>query len=381
MKINIASFNKRLTILVIKNDSLQRHLEDDILRDISKHFFILAKIKKILTIPEARKLKDIEWKMNWRPYPSKRIQELSMNYEASEVLAVLCLSRSRFESGIALGKKIKGNHFIAQKCEKSTIRGKYADHAQWKDIIIDDNEVCYLCDPVSKDPISLAPNVLHSAGSEIEFKDHLKVFFPEYKIVVHQLPKEIVYKKLISLAKLILNNDPPDLAHNIKHHQRVWQNILYIQKKEKTREIDMAILQLCAYWHDVNKHRFNADPALLFYAITGDKKHTDVIKKTINAHRWQNKAKTRLGKILFDADKLEYISIERWRPLLSSDLDIEQAKLFKVYFEGLNKRIPFLPSRLHYASAKIRYEAEYQRLLEWTKNKNLYKDNKFIYNK
>lgn len=379
-KTNSASFNKRLTILVIKNDSLQRHLEDAILRDISKHFFILAKIKKKLTIPEARKLKSMEWKMNWRPYPSKQIQKLSMTYEANEVFAVLCLSKSQSENGIELGKRIKGNHYIAQKCKKSTIRGKYADYTQWKDVLIDDG-VCYLCDPINKNPISLAPNVLHSVDNELEFKDHLNIFFPKYKMVICQLPKKSALKKLIGLAKLILTNNPPDLAHDFQHHQRVWQNILYIQKKEKIRKLDMVMLQLCAYWHDINKHHFNANPALLFYTMTGDKKTADVIEKTIDTHGWRNKAKTSLDKMLFDADKLEYVSLKRWRPLLRSNLDIEQARLFKVYFEGLNKRLPSLPSRLHYASVKICYEVEYQKLLKWARSKNLYTDNKFICDK
>lgn len=360
--------------MVIKNDALKRHLEKDIIADIRQHFCILATARINLTHRTAKRLKRREWEQNWHPYPTQEIQKLSSNYEAQEVLALLCESIAHNKAGaITLGKQIKGDHYIAQKCSKETIRGKYADHRQWQNIRIDKNGVCILMD--KNRAISLAPNVIHSVDSTEELIEHLRVFFPILCSILETSNSDLAITILVKYAKYILRNTPPDSVHDINHHRRVWKNALCIMKNEGITDPNRIVF-LCSFWHDINKHIFVADPSTLYLNMTNDEKIAGIIGDAINHHQWKSEPKSIYAKTLFDADKIEYISINRWQNAI---LKQPHNGNTKVYFEGLNARLPLLPTKLHSQTAKNMYFLRYKKFIKWAQDNNLYKNNKFKY--
>lgn len=360
--------------MVIKNDALKRHLEQNIIADIRQHFRILATTRKTLTQRTAKRLKRKEWEQNWHPYPTQAIQNLSSNYEAQEVLALLCESLDHKKVGaITLGKQIKGDHYIAQKCSKNTIRGKYADHKQWQNIHIDKNGVCILMD--KNKAISLAPNVIHSVDSNEELSEHLQVFFPDLCSILEKSSSTQAVSRLAKFAKSILRNSPPDKVHDINHHRRVWRNALYIMKNEGIADPNRIVF-LCSFWHDVNKHIFIADPSTLYLNMTNDQKLASIIGDSIKNHQWKSEPKSIYAATLFDADKIEYISIDRWQNAIFKQPHNDNTK---VYFEGLNTRLPLLLSKLHSQTAKNMYCRRYKGFIQWAQDNNLYINNKFKY--
>lgn len=133
------------TVFVLKKDALERGLASSIIRDISDHFEIVERKDFVLSAGQVARLKEYEWRNNWIPYPSETTKGYSFAYEAGKVHAILCRSKGG-ENAFVLGKKLKGEHFLAHRCSSGTLRGKYSDPSLPGRIEKDENEVWYLLD-------------------------------------------------------------------------------------------------------------------------------------------------------------------------------------------------------------------------------------------
>ncbi|MDP1721578.1 MAG: HD domain-containing protein [Candidatus Gottesmanbacteria bacterium] len=171
---------------------------------------------------------------------------------------------------------------------------------------------------------------------------------------------------LIAEAKTILRASPYDAAHALDHHQRVWNNAKWIIKHEKL-EVDDEALYIAAWWHDVDKGSSN-DPRLIAVLRRHrvPQSRIDTILAIMNQHSFEDEQTTIEGKILFDADKLEYVSRERWSKFLTAlQKDPAKQDTLKAYQIALAERIVPVYHRLYFDATKQRFAKDYQQYRAW----------------
>lgn len=171
---------------------------------------------------------------------------------------------------------------------------------------------------------------------------------------------------LIAEAKTILRASPYDEAHAIDHHQRVWNNAKWIIRKENL-QVDRDALCIAAWWHDVEKGKNNnhrLTNVLQQHHIPQNR--IDAILAIMNQHSFEDEQTTIEGKILFDADKLEYVSLARWKrflPMLQKNPSKKDALI--AYQKALAERIIPVYRRLYFEATKQRFAKDYQQYRAW----------------
>lgn len=162
-------------------------------------------------------------------------------------------------------------------------------------------------------------------------------------------------KKLLSLIS--------DSAHDTGHAQRTAKGAVLLGKELLYKDLDF--LAMCGWWHDVGRLVDPADHERISADMLKRKLESWGIKESycirayeaIAHHKYSMKPVTLEGKIIRDADKLDWISPERWERCISAkqtdhlaasasrlaqlsdmlDLDVSK-RLYKV------RLIPFLRS-------------------------------------
>jgi HD superfamily phosphodiesterase len=122
-------------------------------------------------------------------------------------------------------------------------------------------------------------------------------------------------QKLIEFAKKYLEKQPFDIVHDLEHHEQVVANCLDIIKQEGLQP-DMDVIITAAWWHDVEKSyetKNSADKTIVFFRKTAeifgaDDEFINQCVDTIQQHSFSQPQRTLEGKILFDADKIEYVN-------------------------------------------------------------------------
>lgn len=120
--------------------------------------------------------------------------------------------------------------------------------------------------------------------------------------------------KIIQEAERELFDNPFDIGHNYAHHYKVWENALYILIEEKLWDVDREALFIACWFHDLERGDQEHKRMLKIldkYKIP--KKTQDKVLEIINSHSYEDKNPTiSEAKVLFDADKIEYINVSRW---------------------------------------------------------------------
>jgi HD superfamily phosphodiesterase len=124
--------------------------------------------------------------------------------------------------------------------------------------------------------------------------------------------------KLIKEAQNYLINNPQDVLHDITHHYRVWVNAQSIVKEENIADVNIDILELICWWHDVDNPNITKEPNKRIVELTAEylSKQFNGIEKeilfdSIKNHEFGSIPKFVEGKILQDADKLDLLSEDR----------------------------------------------------------------------
>lgn len=133
---------------------------------------------------------------------------------------------------------------------------------------------------------------------------------------------------LITIAITHLKTHPFDAAHDLAHHKRVWQNAQkianHLSHQTPSIKINLNALKLACFWHDVviddsqnfsNHHRSHSSAEYLAKAIAKHHLNPDLIHTTLLAvkyHEYDDRPQNIEGQILWDADKLDVISLDRW---------------------------------------------------------------------
>lgn len=142
--------------------------------------------------------------------------------------------------------------------------------------------------------------------------------------MVHLLPAvllsvkvKVAYKNSILEAQRLLRSTD-DVGHDFGHGQRVVKNARLIGTKIGFSDLDL--LEVCGWWHDVGRLYNPNHEKLSAKLMSRDLKRRGVDYKTrrraykaVYKHRWDMKPKTLQGCVIKDADKLDFISVERWR--------------------------------------------------------------------
>lgn len=169
-------------------------------------------------------------------------------------------------------------------------------------------------------------------------------------------------QKLIVFAQEYLRRQPFDIVHDLEHHQLVVNNCLDIIGAERLNPHEDVIIT-SAWWHDVEKSyrsANSADSTVSFLKKTAAKMDVesnfiDQCVHTILQHSFTQIQTTLEGKILFDADKIEYVNDTRIAKLISDFLahpdkyPIDQLQ----YIHDLwVSRIKKIPNMMHFAHSK-----------------------------
>lgn len=160
--------------------------------------------------------------------------------------------------------------------------------------------------------------------------------------------KNLVSIILEAQRQLVLR--PIDLAHDITHHYRVYEWSLKINNSERLN-VDEDLLAVCAWYHDLGG-RTGENAKLIRDLIdkhTDDKSFIDKVVKIVQEHSFGKTQSGLESKILFDADKLEYVNPFRllWFLKAHKEQLITEEK-YKQYKKEWNERIGKVKKMLHF---------------------------------
>jgi putative nucleotidyltransferase with HDIG domain len=136
------------------------------------------------------------------------------------------------------------------------------------------------------------------------------------------------FEKSIEEAKKFISKIE-DSVHNFTHIKSVVKFAIKIAKKYDN--VDTDLIEVAAWWHDVGRlyseihEKLSAEMA--YKSLQELKVEEPVCKKVYYAivfHKWSMQPKTIEGEIIRDADKLDFISIPRWKSCLDNNIEALQ---------------------------------------------------------
>lgn len=170
------------------------------------------------------------------------------------------------------------------------------------------------------------------------------------------------YISLVLEAQNLLIRNPYDLAHGVGHHCRVSDFSISLIIREKL-EVDWRTVSLASWWHDIGDKK-GQNHIFLTNALEKQGVDSDIetiIIKAVEEHSFSSQNHSSLeSKILFDADKSEYINPSRLlyfselvrSNMVSQDKAVKYKKLWFNRMKTLEKRIFFDYTKSFYKKYK-----------------------------
>ena len=165
------------------------------------------------------------------------------------------------------------------------------------------------------------------------------------------------FYKLIEVAQKVLAENPYDLGHDLNHHYNVYDNVYHIILNENIIKINWDLVTVAAWWHDVDRDN-NKHPRFTLAAksLSIDDEVLEQIINIINTHSFTDRRSQSIeGKVLFDADKIEYANPTRWihidKAIIEGKMDLDRALK---YGEALNNRIADVYQSMTFNYSKAR---------------------------
>jgi hypothetical protein len=165
---------------------------------------------------------------------------------------------------------------------------------------------------------------------------------------------------VVKEAERLLVLQPYDAAHDIAHHKSVLKTAKSISA-HVDESYDPDLLEIACMWHDVVSKKYKKidhkqvtiDTAeyvqrfMLKHGFTPDQAKT--VYLAVRHHEFDDTPVNIEGKILFDADKLDNLNLERVRRFIASDRigGVPQWKL-KAYIKGGIAIIKATRNKLHF---------------------------------
>lgn len=157
--------------------------------------------------------------------------------------------------------------------------------------------------------------------------------------------------------RLILN--PYDVAHDVAHHNRVFEWSMKIVETEGL-VVDQTFLTVAAWMHDLEDRR--GEKTKVIRQILKDCGCGEIfINKVIfliKEHSFGKKQTAQESKILYDADKLEYVDPRRLGAFIQAAKDgLLDEKTFLRYKKQWKQRVYKIPATLHFPFSKKQFAA------------------------
>lgn len=120
--------------------------------------------------------------------------------------------------------------------------------------------------------------------------------------------------QLIIKAQQHLVTKPFDMVHDIIHHSRVYSNCVRITQAENIRDINFDALIVAAWWHDAEGRTGDTLNAIneAMDTFNTPRDFKSKVLGIIQEHSFGKNQTSLESQILFDADKIEYVSLERF---------------------------------------------------------------------
>lgn len=151
------------------------------------------------------------------------------------------------------------------------------------------------------------------------------------------------FRKAVKEAKKIMYKIE-DPAHNLIHVKSVVKSAKKIARKYI--EVDIDLIETAAWWHDVGRIHLDQghekiSAEMLSKYLANLKFEKEICKKAYESvafHKWSMQPKTIEGEIVRDADKLDFISISRWKSCLKNN-EIKTLKDISILLPKLRNEI------------------------------------------
>jgi len=167
------------------------------------------------------------------------------------------------------------------------------------------------------------------------------------------MKKEDKYKSIKEAQKRLVESKR-DLLHGVDHASMVVENAFNIIRSEKL-DVDSDVVELVCWWHDIefkepkkNRNRPCVYTAKYLAKKFGSKE--SIIIDSISNHEFGNMPKSMEGKVLYDADKIEYVNLNRLQKvydyfdmgLLTKDYVLSVInQVLKVFYPEVAKNLNF----------------------------------------
>lgn len=138
---------------------------------------------------------------------------------------------------------------------------------------------------------------------------------------------------VLSTAREFLKKQHYDAAHDLSHHESVWLTAQDIAQHIEFQG-SLELLHIACLWHDLLIHPYPPEIHKDHKKVTRETaeyvrnlminhgfslEDAEVVYIAIRYHEFDDKPRNNEGKVLFDADKLDVLNIERIRRFVQSD--------------------------------------------------------------
>jgi len=187
-------------------------------------------------------------------------------------------------------------------------------------------------------------------------------------LLIEMIDRELALSK----AQEWQEREPFDAGHDWEHHKEVINNCLWIVEQEKLEDkIDLDVLLVAAAWHDFRRGSEDYSVLKSELLVQGvDQEFISKVIETISGHSFGESQTNIEGKVLFDADKMAYLSPSRILRVLSAVENGEMKKeTMSRYGYHFRERIPKIPDLLNFQGTKQQFArllSEYRKFVEST---------------
>ena len=132
-----------------------------------------------------------------------------------------------------------------------------------------------------------------------------------------------IFSKSIETAQNYLSKNK-DSAHDLDHTREVVKLSIKICKRINYQNVEL--IEVAAWWHDVGRlfdsiheeisGKMARDNLIGLGCISED---ANLVQEAIRFHKWNMVPKCLEGEIIRDSDKLQFISVDRWKKCIEAE--------------------------------------------------------------
>jgi HD superfamily phosphohydrolase YqeK len=180
--------------------------------------------------------------------------------------------------------------------------------------------------------------------------------------------KNVRVERIIEMGQELLKKDPFDSGHDFDHHERVVDNIITIVTGEGLK-VDLGALKIAGWWHDYKRNTPTECDTILKDSMELEgfhEKYIELVLAIKNNHSYGTQQETIEAKVLFDADKLEYVSVPRFTRVKEAVEKGEMSpEVQEKYALTFSERIPNIYQSLHFKVSKEEFRKRFPGILEF----------------